>query len=263
MTTARKALVLNLVLVVALATVFLGVARARELLPENLSLSRAAYQDQAQGATSGDLAALQLSATRQITENLFIYLPIALYSRPYVAPVLANGGFEAGPGVGWQEYSSHGWPLIVDSTYLSGQASVLPHSGNWAAWLGGDNLETSWISQQITVPSANARLSYWRWIDSADPDGGDNARIMVNATVVEQLALSSGTSTGQWVQRTLDLTAWAGRTVPLVIEVQTDGEFNSNFFVDDFVLGSPLRLGAGDRDSRIVPGSRPVAPTKE
>ncbi len=54
---------------------------------------------------------------------------------------LVNCDFEAGSS-GWTEYSFQGWPLI----FSSGDLPLSPHGGSYAAWLGGDNDEISYIT---------------------------------------------------------------------------------------------------------------------
>ena len=53
---------------------------------------------------------------------------------------VSNGDFEQG-AVGWSEFSLHDEPLIVDSANLP----ITPHSGDWAAWLGGLHDEESHV----------------------------------------------------------------------------------------------------------------------
>ena len=149
-------------------------------------------------------------------------------------PPIQNGDFEQGPGVGWQEYSSHGWPLIVSSDVLP----VPPRSGDWAAWLGGDYDELSVISQQVTIPTGNPNLTFWYWIASQDICGYDFGGVMIDLdSVVDAFHLCYDENTGGWVQRTVNLSAYAGQTVELDIVATTDGSLNSNLWVDDVALG--------------------------
>lgn len=73
-----------------------------------------------------------------------VFLPFVMKNHSEAGGIV-NGDFEAGP-TDWLEYSTHGWPLIVDSL------PVTPHSGSWAVWLGGDYDDISYIQQQVTVP---------------------------------------------------------------------------------------------------------------
>jgi hypothetical protein len=155
---------------------------------------------------------------------------------------LSNGGFEAGPGVAWTEYSAValGRSLIVDAATLSPNG-VTPHSGSWAAWLGGIDDETAYISQTVDVPASHPILSFWEWINSLDycPSDGDRydyGSILINNTEVTYFDLCTDTATGGWVESTLDLSAYAGQTVQLQIRATIDSSFTSSLFIDDVAL---------------------------
>ena len=146
---------------------------------------------------------------------------------------IVNPGFEQGRGVGWQEVSAQGWVLIMNSGFPTG---VSPHSGQWAAWLGGAHNEISYVRQSVTIPAGAPILSFWAWIASADACGYDFGGVLVNSTVVNQFNLCSSTATGGWVRRTVNLSAYVGQTVALQLRVETDGSLNSNLFIDDVSL---------------------------
>lgn len=139
-----------------------------------------------------------------------------------------NPGFESGP-VAWTQFSSNGYALIMNSAL-----PVTPHAGSWLAWLGGANSETSYVQQQITVPTSGTYLSYWHWIDSGDACGFDFAYVKANGTTVHTYDLCSSTDTGGWVQKTVNLASYSGQTVTVRVEVTTDSSLVSNLFVDDF-----------------------------
>lgn len=164
----------------------------------------------------------------------FIYLPIAMNdvsTTPPTSGVLNNGNFESGPTV-WTEFSTHGWDLILSNTDLSA-VSVTAHSGSWAVWLGGDYEDISYIQQVITVPSGTPDLSFWYWIGSQDVCGFDYGYVIINGAIIDTINLCSSANTGGWAQRSVSLNAYAGQTVTLTIQVNTDSSLNSNLFVDD------------------------------
>lgn len=161
-----------------------------------------------------------------------IYLPIVI--KPAVAcGGFVNGNFESG-STGWAKYSTHGWPVIT--TGFPG--SVTPHSGSWAAWLGGDYSDISYIQQQVTVSGSCPYLAYWHWIASADVCGYDFGGVLVNGTTVSVYNLCSTTNTGGWVKRVVNLGAYAGQSVAVQIRAETDSSLNSNLFIDDVAFQS-------------------------
>jgi serine protease len=147
------------------------------------------------------------------------------------ASELKNGNFESG-ATDWTQYSTHGWPVIVTSF----PGGITPHGGSWAAWLGGDDDDISYIQQQVSVPPASYYLAYWHWIASADTCGYDLAGVLINGSAVNTYNLCSSADTGGWVKQVVDLGAYAGQSVTLQIRVETDGSLNSNLFVDDVVF---------------------------
>jgi hypothetical protein len=158
-----------------------------------------------------------------------IFLPLVLKN---VAGSLLNGDFESGP-INWTEYSLNGWELILQESAMPNP--VYAHSGIWAAWLGGDDDEISYIEQTVYVPAASPHFTYWHWIDSEEVDcGSDLGGVLVNgSTVVDIYDLCSAENTSGWVLHSLDLSAYAGQTIPVQIRVETDVALVSNLYVDD------------------------------
>jgi len=140
-----------------------------------------------------------------------------------------NGDFEAGP-TGWTESSTHGYDLILSTANLAG---MVPHSGNWAVWLGGDNNEESVISQQVTVPTGSPYMSYWHNIGSKDTCGPDEAAVAIDSTIEDRYYLCTSQNTGVWMKHVVNLSAYAGKSVWLQIAVDTNASNRSNLFVDD------------------------------
>ena len=160
----------------------------------------------------------------------FTYTPTPTTTTPTSTPEpeICNGDFEQGKTC-WIEESSNGYDLITNDFegYLS------PHSGSWAAWLGGDYNEASLIYQQIMVPTTNPNLTYWLWIASVDYCGYDVAGVVINEDAVDAYWLCEDENTGGWVQRVVNLSAYAGQSVTLYFLADTDGSLNSSLFIDD------------------------------
>jgi hypothetical protein len=136
---------------------------------------------------------------------------------------LPNGNFDAG-AVAWTQYSSNGFPLIVDAT-VGGYTYKL-------ARLGGANLETSSLSQRVTVPLQSYRLAFSYWIQSAETTTicFDRGEIFVNGSLIHTRCLYGNDT--QWNTTNLDLYAWAGETILLEIRGTTNGVNVSTWYVD-------------------------------
>ena len=111
---------------------------------------------------------------------------------------------------------------------------IIPCSGNWAVWLGGDDNEVSYIEQQVTVPASSPYLAFWQWIDSLDGCGYDFGDVVIDrSTVVESYDLCAERNTGGWAKKVVDLRAYAGRSVLLQIRARTDIMTISDLYVDN------------------------------
>ncbi|KNX36796.1 M28 family metallopeptidase [Luteipulveratus halotolerans] len=143
--------------------------------------------------------------------------------------LLKNPGFEAG-AVDWTGTSGP----ITSST------SRPARTGSWKMWLGGNgstSAETE--SQTVTIPSTAPapRLSYWLRSDTAETGSTayDTMKVQVaSSTSTTTLATHSnvGTST-VYAQKTLDLSAYKGRTVTVKFLMTEDASLQTSFVVDD------------------------------
>lgn len=167
----------------------------------------------------------------------YLFLPTILQI-PYVPPAvpLLNGNFEQGRGVGWTEYSGHGWPIIVSQADFPEGFTL--HSGTWGAWLGGEFNEVSFIEQEATVLPTEPYLSYYYWIASQDTCDHDFASVRVNGAVMAQYALCQSNNSTGWNRHAVNLAAYAGQTVHLQLRTETNGSRNSNLFIDDVAFST-------------------------
>jgi hypothetical protein len=163
---------------------------------------------------------------------------------------IANCDFESGSNGQWTEYSAKGFKIIYLCSDPTVCNDVTPHSGDYLAWLGGVNNETSYLQQQVLIASSTPFLTYWQWIDSDDFCGSDYGlnydyvQVLINGTQVDKYDLCTTTSTVDWVPHNVDLTNYVGQSVTLQIRVTTDDSNISNLFLDDVnLMMSPLSLG--------------------
>lgn len=155
-----------------------------------------------------------------------IFLPI-VSNRPAGIPV-PNGDFESGPTV-WSESSTNNRPLIR----LEGDMPVDANSGSWAAWLGGVDDDITYIEQTLTIPADFPHFTYRHWIDSQDSCGFDFAGVIVNGLLEDVYDLCSDNNTFGYVAYSVDLSAYAGQTVPVQIWTETNNTQVSSLYVDD------------------------------
>ena len=183
-----------------------------------------------------------------MTHRTFIVLSIftilitgPISSQPLNATSIANGDFENGNDGSWTEFSTHGYPLIVQGGNLP--LPISPHGGSWTVWLGGDYDEISTLSQTITIPSNATFINYWIWTVSSDICGYDFFTLTINGVTIEELDLCVSQNTGEWVFRQINIAAWRGQTVVVTFITETDDSFLSSVFLDDVYILPPDENG--------------------
>lgn len=155
-------------------------------------------------------------------------------------PAIRNGGFESGRDGSWFESSALGYPLI-----LSGDLPAAPHSGAWLAWLGGADGEVSTLAQNIKLPATpSLSLHFWYFIGSSESNCGvDMASLRASSVMIWSGKLCVAENTAAWVEQTVGLGAYAGRTVSLSFLTTTNSTEYSNFLVDDVSLATSAETG--------------------
>ncbi len=177
------------------------------------------------------------------TASHWTYFPFVFHNQgePTPSATLRNGDFESGRDGTWKESSSNGYSLVM--TPVEG-LSITPHSGSWAAWLGGADFEISVLSQQIKVPETAQTLSFWHWIGSDDLCGYDTAGVFLGTQNLKGYDLCTSHNTNGWMQDTVNISGYRGQTLDLIFKVVTDEGYTSNFYVDDVVIttaaGDPM-----------------------
>ncbi|MFF1338477.1 putative Ig domain-containing protein [Streptomyces sp. NPDC058290] len=142
------------------------------------------------------------------------------------AQLLGNAGFETGSASPWTATTG-----VVDNG--SGEAA---HSGSWKAWLNGyGSTHTDSLSQSVTLPAGcHATLSYYLHIDTAETTTStayDKLTVQANSTTLASYSnLSKNTG---YVQKTFDLSSFAGQTVTIKFTGTEDSSLQTSFVIDD------------------------------
>ncbi|MCX5216026.1 M4 family metallopeptidase [Kitasatospora sp. NBC_00240] len=143
--------------------------------------------------------------------------------------LLLNPGFESGT-TSWSATSG----VITNGT------GATPHSGSFYAWLDGyGTAHTDTASQAVAVPAAAtaARLSFWGKITTEEfgTTAYDTLKVqVVTGTTTTTLATySNADATTGYVQRTLDLSAFKGKTVTIRFTGTEDAGLRTSFLIDD------------------------------
>ncbi len=165
---------------------------------------------------------------------------------------IRNGGFEQG-AVDWlagTQIPYYADPVgdILAKHRSQLPASVSPHSGDWAAWLGGFPNSTTTLQTAdppFIVPSGGSTLRYWLWIQSdettCDLTAVDGAWVFFATDnqqyTVDSFNLCTTNATNGWVKHDLNLSQFVGKSGWLSFVVRNIGQ-NSNLFIDDVAMGT-------------------------
>jgi subtilase family serine protease len=139
---------------------------------------------------------------------------------------LLNPGFESG-AASWTQTSG---VINTDGTYA--------HAGSGYAWLDGyGSTHTDTLSQAVAIPAGcTASLTYYLWINSNEGTSTayDKLTVTANGTTVQSLSnVNKGTG---YVQRTVNLSSYAGTTVTIKWTGTEDSSLATSFLIDDTAL---------------------------
>ncbi|HEY7048972.1 MAG TPA: putative Ig domain-containing protein [Jatrophihabitantaceae bacterium] len=139
---------------------------------------------------------------------------------------LANPGFESG---------SASWTATSGVINTDGAHS---RTGNGYAWLDGyGTTHTDTLSQTVAIPAGcSANLNYYLWISSSEGTtrAYDKITLTANGTAVQSFSNINKGST--YVQRSVNLSSYAGQSVTLKWTGTEDSSLQTSFLIDDTAL---------------------------
>ncbi|MFF1482974.1 M4 family metallopeptidase [Streptomyces sp. NPDC058301] len=147
---------------------------------------------------------------------------------PSGSNLLLNPGFESG-ATSWS----------ATSGAITNDTGATAHAGSYYAWLDGyGSSHTDTLSQSVTIPATAAapKLSFWLAIDTKETGSTayDTLKAqVVSGTTTTTLATYSNATPSGYVQRTLDLSAFKGKTVTIKFTGAEDSSLATSFLIDD------------------------------
>ncbi|MET9962248.1 M1 family aminopeptidase [Streptomyces sp. NPDC006326] len=146
------------------------------------------------------------------------------------AQVVSNGGLESGTSP-WSQSST---------SVITNRAGQSAHGGTYFAWLNGvGRTHTDTLSQSVTLPSgcSAATLSFWLHVDTAETTSStkyDKLTAKIGSTTLA--TYSNLDKNIGYVQKSFDVSAFAGQTVTLSFTGTEDSSLQTSFVVDDVAL---------------------------
>jgi len=174
----------------------------------------------------------------------YIYLPLVMKNYGYVCTgsgtqLLQNTGFESGVAY-WVEWSSKGYPII--------RTDGKKRSGNWSAWLGGDNYLEDQLYQAFYVPAGygSSQWIFYLYVLSTDSSTSPYDYFYVElqdgtgTTIGSTLWVADNTTyytyPGVWLKVTItwyEFEPYTNQTLRVFFRDTTDPSYYTSFYVDD------------------------------
>ena len=145
--------------------------------------------------------------------------------------LLGNGGFESGTAV-WTQSSG----------VITNDASEAAHAGSWKGWLDGyGSAHSDYVRQKIVVPASASRVTWDFFLHVDTAENGSTAYDTLSAQVLDangNVLATLGTwsnldKNSGYVEHTLDLSAYAGKTIQVNFYGKEDSSLQTSFVVDD------------------------------
>ncbi len=151
---------------------------------------------------------------------------------PVGANLLANPGFESGTA-SWS----------ASTGVITNDTTATPHAGAYYAWLDGyGSAHTDTVSQSVAVPAASAAtLSYYLKVSSDETTSTavyDTLKVQVvsGGTTTTLATYSNLDESAGYVARSVNLSAFTGKTVTVKFLGVEDSSAATSFLVDDTSL---------------------------
>lgn len=150
--------------------------------------------------------------------------------------LLGNPGFETGTAAPW----------LATSGVIDNQSTTAAHSGSWKAWLDGYGTNhTDTLYQQVTLPAdaCSANFNFWLWITTSETtstNAADKLTITIRDTSGKILSTpatySNLNKTSTYAQKSLDLSAYIGKTIRIQFTGVENSSKPTSFLIDDVGL---------------------------
>jgi len=145
---------------------------------------------------------------------------------PTCENVLPHGDFEAGLLPPWGS---------VGGTQVT---TARAHDGIRSVRLGGANnaWDEVFAGTELPPSAMSMTLSYWWYVESADPDLNADIMVVVVGDEGDEMAIETITNSSPrnvWHQSTFDMGSYAGQFTGVTFHAETSEESPTSFYVDD------------------------------
>jgi hypothetical protein len=195
-------------------------------LPTGLSISSSTGKISGTASTAGtyQVTVTASDSTGASGSTSFTWTVGSTSSTCTSSQLLGNPGFESG---------STTW--TSSSGVITNSSSEAAHAGSYYAWLDGyGSAHTDTLSQSVTVPSGcKATFTFYLHIDTAETGSTAYDKLTVTAGSTTLATYSNANAASGYVQKSIDLSSYAGSTVALKFSGVEDSSLQTSFVLDD------------------------------
>ncbi|MEU8299084.1 M28 family peptidase [Micromonospora sp. NPDC048909] len=194
--------------------------------------------------TSGGSATMTLTASATAATGAFTITVTGTGSvtrtAAYTLTVTGTGGCAGGQLIGNGGFESGTSPWTATSGVITNSADQPARTGSYKAWLDGyGRTRTDTLAQSVTLPAGctASTLTFWLHIDTAETTTStayDRLTVRLGSTTLA--TWSNLNAAAGYVQRTLNVGAYAGQTLTLTFTGTEDSSLQTSFVIDDVTL---------------------------
>jgi len=178
-----------------------------------------------------------------MVDDLELTYSVSIPDSPHQLVGILNGDFEQGGSGDWFESSTFFGEQLSAIIVSAADVPSLTQEGNdeYLAWLGGLKDEISRLQQQVILPDVSPLYLNYRYAIESDETScsQDITRVLVDGITVYEHGLCYQNATSGWYENTIDLSNYAGQSVPLEFWSSTDSVNLSSFYLDEIELVLP------------------------
>ena len=168
--------------------------------------------------------------------------------------ILQDPGFESGGFTYWPQCGSVNASMTTAKAHTGTYSLKAGSASSTSGEINGD----AGVCQQVTVPTSGT-LTFWEYASSNESSttyAYEEVDLLDSTGATVALLYQAVDNTGGWVQRTINVSSYAGQTLWLYFGVHGDGYTGTytTFYVDD------VSLSSGTATPTPVPTATP-APT--
>jgi hypothetical protein len=143
---------------------------------------------------------------------------------------VTNGGFESG---------TTPWTTTAGVVSANGSGETA-HGGTHFAWLDGyGTTHTDSATQSVTIPAGcNASLSLYLHIDTSETGTTAYDKLTVKIGSTTLATYSNANAASGYVNKTFDVSSFAGQTVTLAFSGTEDSSLQTSFVLDDVAVNA-------------------------